>query len=105
MQVSETTILPDDMTVPTFALGARSFQVEVQGLQNFLLANMQRSVCISAGNLTRSDSRLFQYLIAATQSWRERGLTLEVADFPPPFDTHLAILGIEPGMIIRKPLE
>lgn len=105
MQVSGKTMPPDELAVPGFALGSQHFQTEVLGLQEFLIANSQRSVCISAANLSRSDARLFQYLIAATQSWRDRGLTLEVADLPPSFDTHLAILGIEPGMIIRKPLE
>jgi anti-anti-sigma regulatory factor len=87
---------------PQFSLTGQSFQSEIAALQDFLLSNLQSSVSISAKALTRSDSRLLQYLIAATANWRERGLALEVADLPSAFEAHFANLGISAEMIIRK---
>lgn len=86
----------------SFELSGQSFQADIAALKAFLLAHTQSGVSISAKLLRRADSRLFQYLIAATQSWRARGLTLTMVELPPAMESDLENLGILPDMIIRK---
>lgn len=102
MQNDQDNNVPHAFAGPEFVLGGQSFQSDIAALQAFLLANTHTALCISARNLARVDSRLFQYLIAATASWRGRGLTLEIADLPSAITAHFENLGISPEMIIRK---
>ncbi len=85
-----------------FTLSGQPFLTEITPLQDFLRANSQISVCLSAANLTKGDSFLFQYLIAAATRWRTRGLALEIVNVPPALETHFENLGISPDTIIRK---
>ena len=75
------------------------------GLQDFLRQNRDASVRISARQVTRLDVRLLQLILAAAQSWQERGLDLCLCDIPESVSRTLGQLGVTPQILRQEGAE
>lgn len=82
-----------------WTLAAQPDHAALLTLQSFLLANRERPVCISAGDLRRPDTLLLQLLVAACRDWVGRGLSFRLTDAPDRIVTLLPLLGLAPEMI------
>jgi len=67
---------------------------EDTALKVFLRENIDLPVEICAQNLRKVDSLLLQYLIAASQKWRGKGLSFSLTNLSPEVGNALNLLGI-----------
>ena len=71
-------------------------------LKVFLRENTDLSVEICAQNLRKVDSLLLQYLIAASQKWRSKGLSFSLTNLSPQVGNSLNLLGIHEDILSWK---
>ena len=75
---------------------------EDTALKVFLRENTELPVEICAQNLRKVDSLLLQYLIAASKTWRGKGLSFSVTNLPPEVGHTLNLLGIHEEVLSWK---
>lgn len=78
----------------TFLLPEKAALDPVHGLAAFLQANRAHPVRLQAQALSAPDTRLLQYLVAATQDWRARGIAFEVTGVAPRLSADLERIGL-----------
>jgi anti-anti-sigma regulatory factor len=75
---------------------------EDTALKVFLRENIDLPVEICAQNLRKVDSLLLQYLIAASQKWRGKGLSFSLTNLSPEVGNALNLLGIHDEILSWK---
>lgn len=75
---------------------------EDTALKVFLRENINLPVEICAQNLRKVDSLLLQYLIAASQKWRGKGLSFSLTNLSPEVGNTLNLLGIHDEILSWK---
>lgn len=78
----------------TFVLPERSALDPAQGLAAFLRENRAHPVRLQAQGVSVLDTRLVQYLIAATAAWRAGALDFVVTGVSPRLEAEFARIGL-----------
>jgi len=84
----------------TFELPERSALDPALGLVAFLKANRTHPVRLQAQAITAVDTRLLQYLIAASRDWQGRGLDFVMTGVSPRVEAEFARIGLTTDHLI-----
>lgn len=78
----------------TFVLPERSALDPAQGLAAFLKSSRGCPVRIQAQAMTVADTRLLQYLMAASRAWKDQSIDFVVTGVGPRLDAEFAWIGL-----------
>ena len=86
-------------TPPSYQLPAMMTLEDCEKLRDHLTASYDTAVTLNCAAVTRLTGLAAQIILAAKNSWQQRGLTFALADISPTCKDSIDMLGLAPALL------